>query len=132
MKSTVRKAVYMAVAIAGSIAVAKACYQTIFPVCVPAGTPLISDDSIELPCTIVTDATYTGADAYYPDVASVDCGGSGGTVGATIDNIVPVVEVSGEGTGTINGTCTVVTEVIGYMTIPCSGTEGDGSQCCGS
>ena len=122
---------YVACVIAGGIAVAEACYVTISPVCTPAGTIIAEDASISYPCHQVTCEFVTGADAYYPDVQGVDCGGSTGTVPATFYNTVPVEEIGAVGTGTspTNGVCTITTGPAGTTTITCNGTAAAGAAC---
>ena len=132
MKQKMMKKVTLAAGmLAVSTAIVGACYVTVYPVCEPAGTVIVSDCSITPPCQQVTCFTETGADAYAPEVAGVTSGGSADTLSACINNNVPILAVSALAypPGPNPTSCQITETVVGSTTITCCGTIAGPTSC---
>jgi hypothetical protein len=119
--------------LAVGVTVVSACYMTIYPVCEPAGTVVLTDWSIILPCHQVTEQVVTGADAYYPESVIVSCGGYSETTAGNlyhISNVVPLIEITANPFPWPNtNICDVVSTPVGTTTIVCAGDVAGGAPC---
>jgi len=119
--------------LAAGATVVSACYITTYPVCEPAGTVVLSDESIIPPCHQVTYQVVTGADAYYPESVMVSCGGSSETTAGNlyhISNVVPLIGISATPfPWPRTNICDVVSTTVGTTTIVCAGDAAGGAPC---
>jgi hypothetical protein len=122
-----------AVLLTGAMAV-NACFETQQYVCLPAGTVIITDESIIPPCHQVTDQIVTGADAIGYHAVGTDCGGSAGSETYDNVNVIPLIEI-GAAPAYTGGPCVITYTPApgpGYTyTCPGSIAVGDACKPCG-